>query len=66
MNQLVLLFILMKHLKFLERTRLWFSMQPIAHNIKLDKNGNLGGQNMRMHLLISGDKFDIKTKEVIK
>jgi cyanophycinase len=37
-----------------------------SYNIKLDKNGNLGGQNIRMHLLINGDRFDIKSKEVIE
>ena len=37
-----------------------------CRDIKLDKNGNLGGQNIRMHLLINGDRFDIKSKEVIE
>jgi cyanophycinase len=31
-----------------------------------DKNGNLGAENLRMHILLSGDKFDIKNKEVIE
>lgn len=35
-------------------------------NIKLDKNGNLGAENLKMHILLSGDKFDIENKEVIK
>jgi cyanophycinase len=35
-------------------------------NIKLDKNGNLGAENLKMHILLSGDKFDIKNKEVIE
>ena len=34
--------------------------------IKLDKNGNLGAENLQMHILLSGDKFDIKNKEVIE
>ena len=34
--------------------------------IKEDKNGNLGAKNLRMHILLSGDKFDIKNKEVIE
>jgi hypothetical protein len=37
-----------------------------CHDIKLDKNGNLGGENIRMHLLINGDRFDLKSKEVIE
>ena len=28
--------------------------------IKVDKNGNLGAENIKMHILLSGDKFDIK------
>ncbi|MDT3695900.1 MAG: cyanophycinase [Ignavibacterium sp.] len=35
-------------------------------NIREDKNGNLGITNMRLQVLINGDKFDMKTKEVIK
>lgn len=35
-------------------------------DIKLDKNGNLGGDNIKMHLLITGDKFDLKSQEVIE
>jgi len=35
-------------------------------NICEDKNGNLGISNMKLHVLISGDKFDMNTKEVIK
>jgi cyanophycinase len=34
--------------------------------IKLDKNGNLGAENLQMHILLSGDKFDINNKEVIE
>jgi cyanophycinase len=37
-----------------------------CRDIKLDKNGNLGGENIIMHLLINGDKFDLKSKEVIE
>ena len=35
-------------------------------NIREDKNGNLGITNMRLQVLICGDKFDMITKEVIK
>ena len=35
-------------------------------NIKLDKNGNLGAENLKMHILLSSDKFDIENKEVIE
>lgn len=35
-------------------------------DIRIDKNGNLGITNMKLHVLISGDKFDMKTKQVIK
>lgn len=37
-----------------------------ASNIREDKRGNLGVSNMKLHVLISGDKFDLKTKKVIK
>lgn len=37
-----------------------------GNNIREDKNGNLGITNMRLQVLICGDKFDMKTKEVIK
>ncbi|MGQ9799716.1 MAG: cyanophycinase [Ignavibacterium sp.] len=37
-----------------------------AKNIREDKNGNLGITGMKMHLLINGDKFDLKTKQVIE
>lgn len=37
-----------------------------SKNIREDKNGNLGISNMKLHVLISGDKFDMKTKEVIE
>jgi cyanophycinase len=37
-----------------------------CHNIKLDKNGNLGAENIKMHLLINGDRFDINSIEVIE
>ena len=35
-------------------------------DIREDKNGNLGISNMRLQVLIRGDRFDMKTKEVIK
>ena len=37
-----------------------------GNNIREDKNGNLGISDMKLHVLISGDKFDMKTREVIK
>jgi len=37
-----------------------------SDNIREDKNGNLGISDMKLHVLISGDKFDLKNKEVIK
>lgn len=37
-----------------------------AKNIRQDKRGNLGITGMNMHLLISGDKFDLKSKKVIE
>ncbi len=35
-------------------------------NIRNDKHGNLGANNIKMHLLLNGDKFNIKTREVIE
>ena len=35
-------------------------------DIREDKKGNLGISEMKLHVLISGDKFDMNTKEVIK
>jgi cyanophycinase len=37
-----------------------------AKNVRVDKNGNLGITGMKMHLLINGDKFDLKSKQVIQ
>lgn len=37
-----------------------------AKNIREDKRGNLGITGMKMHLLISGDKFDLKSKKIIE
>ncbi|MBE0538360.1 MAG: cyanophycinase [Ignavibacterium sp.] len=37
-----------------------------SKNIREDKKGNLGISDMKLHVLISGDKFDLKTKEVIE
>lgn len=37
-----------------------------SKNIRQDKKGNLGITDMKMHLLISGDKFDLKSKKVIE
>lgn len=35
-------------------------------NIRTDKNGNFRADDIRMHLLISGDKFNLITKEIIE
>ena len=35
-------------------------------NIREDKKGNLGISNMKLQVLINGDKFDLKSKEVIE
>ena len=37
-----------------------------SSNIEVDKNGNLGAQNIRLDILLSGNKFDLKTKSVIE
>jgi cyanophycinase len=37
-----------------------------ATNIREDLKGNLGISNMKLNVLISGDKFDLKTNEVIE
>ncbi|MEO8232108.1 MAG: cyanophycinase [Ignavibacteriota bacterium] len=37
-----------------------------ATNIREDLKGNLGISNMKLQVLISGDKFDMKTKKVIE
>lgn len=37
-----------------------------SENIRQDKRGNLGITDMKMHLLICGDKFDLKSKKVIE
>jgi cyanophycinase len=37
-----------------------------ATNIREDFKGNLGISNMKLHVLINGDKFDMKSKEVIE
>ncbi|MBK7379078.1 MAG: cyanophycinase [Ignavibacteriales bacterium] len=37
-----------------------------SKNIREDKKGNLGISNMKLHVLINGDKFNLKTKEVIE
>jgi len=37
-----------------------------SENVRVDKNDNLGINNLKMHLLINGDKFDLKTKKVIE
>jgi cyanophycinase len=37
-----------------------------SKNVRVDKNDNLGINNLKMHLLINGDKFDLKTKKVIE
>jgi cyanophycinase len=37
-----------------------------AHDIKTDKNNNLSAHDLKMHILMSGDKFDLNSREVIK
>lgn len=37
-----------------------------ATNIREDFKGNLGISNMKLHVLINGDKFNMKSKEVIE
>ena len=37
-----------------------------AKDIREDKNGNLGITDMKLQVLIAGDKFDMKTRQVIK
>lgn len=37
-----------------------------SNNIREDKKGNLGISDMKLHVLINGDKFDLKTKKVIE
>lgn len=37
-----------------------------AINIRKDFKGNLGISNMKLHVLINGDRFDMKSKEVIE
>ena len=36
-----------------------------SKNICTDKNGNLSARNIRMDILKSGDKFDLKNKKII-
>ena len=33
--------------------------------IKTDKNGNLGAKDIKMHVLLNGDEYNLQTKEVI-
>lgn len=37
-----------------------------SKDIREDKAGNLGITNMKMHVLINGDKFDLKSKKVVE
>lgn len=37
-----------------------------ANDIREDKKGKLGISNMKLHVLLSGDKYDLKSKQVIK
>lgn len=37
-----------------------------SNNIREDRNGNLGISGMKLHVLINGDKYDLKTKQVIE
>jgi cyanophycinase len=37
-----------------------------SDNVRSNPNGNLGITNLKMHLLIHGDKFNLQTREVIR
>jgi cyanophycinase len=37
-----------------------------CNNIKTDNNGNFGAENIKMDILLNGDKFDLRTKSVIE
>jgi cyanophycinase len=37
-----------------------------ARNIRTDDEGNLRADNIKMHLLLNGDKYNLKTREVIE
>ena len=37
-----------------------------AKNMRTDKNGNFGADNIKMHLLIKGDRYNLKTKKVVE
>jgi cyanophycinase len=37
-----------------------------SSKIEVGKNGNLGAQNIKMDILLSGNKFDLKSKSVIE
>ena len=37
-----------------------------ALNIKEDVHGNLGVENLKVDILLSGDKYDLKTRSIIK
>ncbi|HEX7357672.1 MAG TPA: cyanophycinase [Ignavibacteriaceae bacterium] len=37
-----------------------------AKDVREDKNGNLGITDMKLQVLVAGDKFDMKTRQVIK
>jgi cyanophycinase len=37
-----------------------------ALNIKEDSRGNLGVENLKVDILLSGDKYDLKTRSIIK
>jgi len=37
-----------------------------SKNIVSDKNGNLGAEDIKMHILTSGSKFNLKTREVVE
>jgi cyanophycinase len=37
-----------------------------SKNISTDNRGNLGANNIKLHVLLNGDKFDLKTKQVIE
>lgn len=36
-----------------------------VNSIKTDKNGNLSGHNLQIHILSSGERFDLRSKKVL-
>jgi cyanophycinase len=47
-----------------EQSVIVYDAKKAAH-IRADESGNLGAQNMKMHLLLVGDRFDLKRRKVL-